>query len=207
MLASFPWSLAPHAHEAYRAMLANPEPTLKRFGIDTNLRLLHFLAQTLHETGGFTILIENLNYSAERLCVVWPTRFPTIEKAKPFAYNPRALANFIYGGRMGNLGLNDGWWFRGRGLLQITGRHNYQRVSNETGKNFLLNPDLVLHPDYGLMAAACFWQLAGGNEAADADDLVRVTKVVNGGTIGLADREAWLVKAQGYFTTPGQQSA
>lgn len=186
------WTLAPRARPEYRMAFRDAPIVLPRFGIDTTVRLAHFLAQVLHETAGLTVLIENLNYSPERLLVVWPSRFPTLEAARPYARNPRALANKVYGGRLGNLTAEDGWIFRGRGLLQITGRSNYQKVTDVIGVDFTVAPDKVLLPEHALEVAACMWHLRSANEAADTDDVAAVTKRINGGVIGLADRALWL---------------
>jgi len=144
----------PHIQPTYEQALANAEEVLLRFEVNTTTRWRHFFSQTLHETQGYTKSIENLSYSAERLVVVWPNRFPTIEAALPYARNPRALANKVYGGRLGNTNAEDGWVFRGRGLLQITGRSNYQRASDLLGMNFVQRPDDTLLASTVLHVAA-----------------------------------------------------
>jgi len=189
--------LTPHIQTVYSESLQYAEETLPRFEIDTPTRWRHFFAQTLHETQGYAKLIENLSYSAERLLDVWPRRFPTMQDALPYARNPRALANKVYGGRLGNLNAEDGWIFRGRGFLQITGRSNYQRVSDLLGRDFVRRPDDTLLPTQVLAVAAAIWKDLGANEAADTDDVVQVTKKVNGGTHGLPDRTTWFLRVQG----------
>lgn len=148
--------------------------------------LSDFLGQVLHESGHLERLVENLNYSAERLCVVWPSRFPNIAAAAPFARNPQALANKVYGGRMGNTEPDDGWRYRGRGLLQVTGLTNYARVQEDTGLPVVANPDMLAQPGPALQASVAWWRrnmpdnLLGNVEA--------VSKRVNGGTAGLGER-------------------
>lgn len=186
------WMLAPKARPEYRAAFDLADTVLPRFGIETPLRMMHFLAQCLHETAGLTVLEENLNYTVERLTQVWPLRFPTMESARFYARNPRALANKVYGLRLGNTDEEDGWFFRGRGLLQITGRGNYEHVGHVLDIDLAHEPELVLSPAHGLAVAACIWHLRGANPAADRDDVLGVTKAINGGTMGADMRLAWL---------------
>ncbi len=170
---------------------------LQAYGIlESRLRLEHFLAQVLHETGGLRFLVENLNYSAARLTEVWPARFPTLEAAQPFAHNSRALANKTYGGRMGNADPNDGWRYIGRGALQLTGHANYARVGDALGIDLVTFPTMVLDPEYGLRVAGEVWYTAQCNVFADGDNLERVTKAINGGLVGLPERRAWLQKVR-----------
>jgi putative chitinase len=161
---------------------------------ETKDRLCFFLAQLAHESNGLTVKEENLNYSAKRLTQVWPSRFPSIEAAKPYANNPKALAEKTYGGRMGNNQKGDGFKYRGRGAIQITGKSNYAAISKICGHDFVENPDLVSSPEYYIDAACAFWKLNNLNRYADKGNFVSLTKVINGGTIGLADRRAWLAK-------------
>ena len=187
------FELAPRALPAYREAFVHADTALAPFGILENPnRAAHFLAQCLHETGGLRIAVENLNYTAARLMVVWPKRFPTLDAARPFASNPKALANKTYGGRMGNDKGDDGWIFRGRGLLQLTGRIAYESVGDALGVDLATDPDLVLHQDYALQVAGEIWRAARCNRYADDDDIVGVTRAINGGRIGLVDRRAWL---------------
>jgi putative chitinase len=147
-----------------------------------------FLGQTLHESGMLEHLEEGLNYSAERLVQVWPKRFPTLADARPYARSPEALANRVYGGRMGNTEPGDGWAYRGRGLIQCTGRANYAIVQALTGLPALQNPGLLSQPMPALQSAIAWWEA----KIPDAilGDPERVTKIVNGGTVGLAHRIA-----------------
>lgn len=162
------------------------------------LRLEHFLAQVGHETAGLTVLEENLSYSAERLCAVWPTRFPTPEAAAPFARNPQRLADRVYGGRLGNRGeaSGDGWAFRGRGYLQITGRATYRAAGRRAGLDLEAAPELAVSPDHALAVACAYWSWRGLDAFADRDDLVALTRRLNGGSHGLSDRRAWLERVR-----------
>ena len=148
--------------------------------------LPNFLGQVIHESARLTRLEENLFYSAERLVQVWPRRFPTLASAQPFARNPRALANKVYGGRLGNAGPDDGWRYRGRGLIQVTGLDNYALVEELTGMPVVAYPDLLLEQEPALRASAAWWE----ESVPDAllGDSARVTRVVNGGTHGAEER-------------------
>jgi len=152
----------------------------------------HFLAQVLHETNGLTILVEGLSYSAKRLTQVWPKRFPSLQAAAPYADNPRALANKVYGGRMGNVDPDDGWRYIGRGLLQLTGRSAYRQIGAALGLDLEGFPMLVLEPEHCLRVAGAVWLEKRCNEFADVDSISQVTKAINGGLIGLEDRLSWL---------------
>ena len=189
--------LARKAHPVYRKALETAAAALQPYGIlETPRRLAHFMAQILHESGGFTVLEENLNYRAERLLVVFPKYFKTRADADLCARNPEALAEKVYGGRMGNVRPGDGFRYRGRGPLQITGKNNYATVGKKLGDDLVTFPDLVISERYALRIPALFWRDAGCNLLADADDLTAVTKAINGGTIGLEDRRAWLAKTK-----------
>jgi putative chitinase len=189
--------LAPNMRTNYREAFADADQVLARFGInDSALRLAHFMAQILHESDGLTIFVENLNYRAEGLMKTWPSRFKTLEDAQPFAHNPQALANKVYGGRMGNVNDGDGWRYIGRGLLQITGRESYEKYGKALGADLAGNPDLAFSAQWCLAIAAAEWQASGCNACADADDVVKVTRAVNGGTIGLSSRKEWLAKTR-----------
>ena len=190
------FALTPTARGVYKQTLEG-WPRLSVYGILQNrLRLEHFLAQILHESGGFRVLVENLNYSALRMTQVWPSRFPTVESAQPYAHQPRLLANKVYGGRLGNVDPDDGWRYCGRGLLQLTGRGSYKRVGERLGLDLVHDPDLVLQPTFALVVAGTVWSLALASVAADADHLARVTKAINGGQIGVVDRQRWLTKVR-----------
>jgi putative chitinase len=189
--------LAPNIRANYQEAFAEADTVLATYGINKNkLRVAHFMAQALHETGGLTILIENMNYRAERIMQVWDKRFPTIESAKPYAHNPEKLANKVYGGRMGNVNPGDGWKFIGRGLIQLTGRESYKKFGDRLGVNLVANPDLAYSGKWALKIAAEEWKASGCNAFADEDSIRKVTKAINGGLIGLASREDWHVKAK-----------
>ena len=168
-------------------------------GIDTGLRIAHCLAQSSVETGGFTRLVENLNYSALRLTQVWPARFRNIAAAQPYAHNPEALANKTYGGRLGNIQPGDGWKYRGRGTKQTTGRDNYEVVESVTGMNVVSNPDQLADPDKGTLAGCVYWKERGCSALADADDIQALTRRINGGVNGLVDRKIALTRAKRIF--------
>lgn len=190
--------LAPNAKSHYREAFKNADGVLSQFGINQSpLRLAHFMAQVLHETGGLTIYIESMNYSAKRLCVVWPSRFPTLESATPYAHNGRKLANKVYNGRMGNRhDTDDGWNYIGRGLLQMTGREDYAGYGNLLGVDLISTPDLAFDKDHTLRIAALEWNKKACNPHADQDNLSKVTRLINGGQIGIAQRKEWLAKTK-----------
>lgn len=150
--------------------------------------LVPFVAQMLVETGRLEHLVENLNYSAERMMQVWPKRFPTLESALPYAGKPEALANYVYGGRMGNLLPGDGWRYRGRGIPMITGYDGYAALGKLMGQDLLVNPELLEQPHFALEGGVHWWE----NRIPDSvlHDVEKVTKLVNGGTIALAERVA-----------------
>ena len=192
--------LAPSIRSSYRDAFASGQEVFDRFAIsDSPLRVAHFMAQMLHESGALTIQFENLNYSAERLPKVWPKRFQPIGPLDPvaFAHNPEKLANEVYGGRMGNVSLGEGFKYRGRGLLQLTGKDSYLeattilRQSFPDAPDFTSEPDAVISAEWCLKVAAAEWLSKGCNERADQDAINAITKAINGGLIGLADRIEW----------------
>lgn len=194
--------LAPNIRANYQEAFAEADTVLANYGINKNkLRVVHFLAQVLHESGGLTIFIENMNYRAERIVQVWNKRFPTVEAAKPYAHNPEKLANKVYGGRMGNVNPGDGWKFIGRGLIQLTGRESYKKFGDRLGVNLVANPDLAFSGKWALKIAAEEWKASGCNAFADEDSIRKVTKAINGGLIGLASREDWLIKTRKIWMT------
>ena len=166
-----------------------------KYDIDTPKRQAAFIGQCSYESANFTNLQENLNYSAQRLMQVWPSRFPYIIAAEPYAHNPEKLANFVYAGRMGNLEDGDGYTYRGRGLIQITGREMYAKCGNALGIDLIDNPDLLLTPEYATLSASWFWNKHGLNTLADAQEYGTMTRRINGGTTGLDDRIAKITKA------------
>ena len=176
----------------------------KAFGITTRLRLAAFLAQIGHESSSLTRVVENLNYSAQGLMSTWPSRFKTLESALPYHRNPEKIANKVYANRMGNgnEASGDGWRYRGRGTKQITGKDNYRAISKAFGVDFVSQPELLEHPVWAALSAAWFWHVNNLNHLADKGDIASVTKKINGGYIGLEDRQkrykAALVALQGY---------
>ena len=165
--------------------------TFSRFNITTNNQKAMFIGQCSHECGNFRILEENLNYRAATLMKLWPKRFPTQEIANAYDRNPKKIANMVYASRMGNRdeSSGDGYRFRGRGCIQLTGHANYFHCGKALGVDFVANPDLVATPKYASLTAGWFWSTHNCNAPADALDFAKVTKIINGGLIGLADRE------------------
>jgi len=191
--------LYPKALEGHLAAITeHGEAILARHSVTEAPRLHHLLAQIGHESAGLTVLEENLHYSAARLVAVWPARFRDAEAGAPYAGNPQALANRVYGGRMGNGGeaTGDGWRFRGRGYIQITGRTAYRAIGRRAGFDLESSPDLAASQEYALSVACGFWSWRGLNGFCDRDDLVALTRRINGGSHGLADRRAWLDKVR-----------
>jgi putative chitinase len=175
------------------SVIAQLPDTIAKFELNTPLRLAHFLAQAGHESGGFKAVNENLNYGAKGLRGIFGKYFPTDEKALLYERKPEKIANLVYGGRMGNgpEASGDGWKFHGRGFIQLTGKDNYAAFSKEIGEDCVTNPDLVA-TKYALASAAWFFHKNGLHKIADegytSDVVTKVTKRVNGGTIGLDDR-------------------
>jgi putative chitinase len=165
---------------------------LPQYDITDIARTAAFMAQCAHESGGFTMLSENLNYSAQGLMGVFKKYFPTLELANAYARQPEKIANRVYGGRMGNgpESSGEGWKFRGRGLIQLTGKDNYRRCSEYLFEDWTLLevPDCLTQPYYALHSACWFWSANKLNSLADQQDIRMMTKRINGGFIGLEDR-------------------
>lgn len=187
-------ALAPHC-DAEVLALALSKAADER-DISTPLQLVHFLSQQSVESMGFTVFVENLSYSAQRLCQVWPGRFPNLIAAHPFEHDPEKLAERTYGGRLGNSQPGDGFRFRGRGTLQITGRENYQKYGEIIGVDLIAEPDKAAWPTIAPRIAAAYWASHHLNPLADKDDVLGITLAINGGRTGLADREAAVAKAK-----------
>jgi putative chitinase len=170
--------------------------TLIKYQINTPLRVSHFLAQVLHESGNLKFTKENLNYSSIGLTKTFNKYFLTEEVAKPYARQPNKIANKVYANRMGNgdEASGDGGKFIGRGYIQLTGRDNYTAISKSLGVDFIAKPELLETVKYAALSAGWFWDKNKLNTLADADDVLSVTKRVNGGTHGLDDRKAKLAK-------------
>jgi putative chitinase len=174
---------------------ASAQAVFAKYGTNSPLLVAHVMAQISHECGAGHDVVENLNYSAGRLMQVWPSRFPSMASAQPYAGNPRALANKVYNGRMGNAsGSDDGWNFRGRGAAQTTGREGYARLAKATGLDLVNHPDLVNDPGRFLECGVADFVLCGCLPFAKADDVLNVTRRLNGGTVGLPQRQAWLAR-------------
>jgi putative chitinase len=171
--------------------------TFQKWGIDTPQRQAAFIGQCGHECNNFKTLEEGLSYAADRLVKVWPKRFPTLESAQPYGRNPKALANKVYANRMGNRdeASGDGYRFRGSGWLQLTGHDNFYHAGQACGVDFVMNPDLVRTPQYAAMTAGWFWKTHNCNAKVDAQDWVGLTKIINGGTLGLDERIAHTQRA------------
>ncbi len=174
--------------------------TLPEHHIDTPLRISHFLAQVLHESALMKVVKENLNYSAEGLLKVFRKYFKTQAQAQRYARKPKMIANKVYGGRMGNgdEASGDGYRYRGRGLIQLTGKNNYRKFSEWVGEDLVAQPDRVA-TDYAVHSAVYFWTSKKLNNHPDADDVRKVTKIINGGYRGLSERKEILHKAKELF--------
>lgn len=172
------------------AVIAQIPDTVSKFGINTPLKLAHFLAQCGHESGGFKVVTENLNYSSNGLKNIFPKYFPG-NLSESYARQPEKIASKVYGGRMGNgpESTKEGFKFRGRGYIQLTGKNNYTAFGNAINEDLVSNPDLVA-TKYPLLSAAWFFSKnCLGRCTGDTKDVITsVTRCVNGGTIGLEDR-------------------
>lgn len=179
---------------------------MDRFEISTPDRVAAFLAQLAHESAETTRLTEGLSYSrAERLCAVWPKRFPTTKSAQPYVKNPEKLANFVYANRGGNgdAASGDGYRYRGRGLFQLTFRDNYRLAGDALNLPLVGDPDLVATPPVAALTAAHYWQRLGLNALADhqpgdddVKDFEQISIRINGGRVGLPDRKKYWARAQ-----------
>lgn len=175
-------------HEKYKSLL-------EKNGINTKLRLAHFMAQIEHESG-LKPISENLNYNAKGLSTTFKKYFPTPADSLRYQRQPILIANKVYANRMGNgsESSGEGWKYRGRGFIQITGKENYFRLANDTDLDCLKNPDLLLEEANAMISALWFWKIKGLNAFADKDDILNITKRINGGFTGLEHRKALLAK-------------
>jgi putative chitinase len=184
-------------------MIASAPTVFAEYGITSPLLVAHVMAQGSHECGAGSEVVENLSYSAQRMPQVWPTRFPSAAAAAPYAHNPRALADKVYNGRMGNRpGTDDGYNFRGRGFSQTTGRDEYERLGAKTGLDLVNHPDLLTDPAHFLECGVANFVLCGCLPFAQKDDVLNVTKRLNGGTVGLVMRKEWLSKWKAELQPP-----
>ena len=191
-------AVAPNAREARINEILDNKDILTSYGIKTPLRLAHFLAQVSHESGGFMRIEENLMYSSEGLLKTFSKYFKTKEEADKYARNKSAIANKVYANRMdnGNEASGDGWKYRGRGFIQLTGKANYAAAGKALKMNLVDNPDKASEVKTALEVAAWYFESRGCNKAADNDSLKGVTRLINGGYIGLSHREQLLKEAK-----------
>lgn len=167
---------------------------MSRYQIVGLKRVAAFIAQVGHESGHLTRLVENLNYSADALRRNWPNRF-NVELASAVARKPEQIANIAYGNRMGNTSTGDGWKYRGRGLIQITGRVNYKACGVALSLDLINQPELLEKPQHACMTAAWFWATKGLSTLADEGKFEIITQRINGGLNGLADRQMLYAQA------------
>ena len=180
------------------------DAAMRRFEIDTPSRMAAFAAQLAHESGQLQRWTENLNYRWERLRQVFPKYFTSDAEARAFDRKPERIANRVYASRMGNgpEASGDGWRYRGRGPIQLTGRDNYRACGSAIGVDLVGDPDLLATPGPGCLAAAWFWARNGLNALADAGDFVTITRRINGGLNGLAERREFWEQAKEVFGVP-----
>jgi len=190
------------------AIVNQADRVFSRYGLTTLARVRLFLSVCVEETGGLRALEEDLqDYSAARIHAVWPTRFRTVAAAVPYAHNGPALANAVYQGRMGNSGPNDGWLYRGQGLVQVTGKDEFELLEHLTGLPTVAQPALVASPAYALeCAAALFARYHGIMTYCDAGNAVAVWALVgsgraNGKVINIANHETALAHVRAAITT------
>ena len=171
--------------------------TFAKFNIATPRQQAAFIGQCSHECNNFKTLEENLNYKAETLIKLWPSRFPTLEIANAYAHQPQKIANKVYASRMGNRdeASGDGYRFRGRGAIQLTGHDGYWHFGQAVNADLVASPDLVSTPKYAALSAGWFWSTHNLNALADAMNYEAVTRKINGGIFGLAERIALTQKA------------
>lgn len=181
--------------------IAQPlQEACKLYSINTGPRLAAFLAQTGHESASFTRTRENLNYSAEALQRTWPSRF-TKALAEQVARKPQRIAEIVYTGRLGNRSASEAWAYIGRGYVQITGRSNYEAITETlrerlpAAPDFAMSPELLESPKWAALSAAAYWDDHDLNELADRGQFDRITTRINGGQIGKADRRARYARA------------
>lgn len=181
-----------------------------RYHIDTPARLAAWLAQLAHESARFERVVENLNYSAAGLALTWPRRYAQADGtpnalARELHRKPEAIANTSYAGRLGNgpPESGDGWRYRGRGYIQITGRDNYRACGDALGLDLLTSPETLESPLYAALSAGWFWDSRGLNQHADAGDVPRLTRIINGGTHGLDERRELTARAASVLNSGG----
>jgi putative chitinase len=187
-----------------RSIIGPLRETCTLFSINTGPRIAAFLAQCGHESASFTRTRENLNYSAEGLMRTWPARFPKA-LAQQVARKPEHIANIAYGGRMGNVHEGDGHRFLGRGWIQVTGRANYESITQlllarlAQVPDFTLHPELLEQPRWAALSAGAWWDDHELNALADSGDMDRMTRIINGGRHGIEHRKARYAQAKVVF--------
>jgi putative chitinase len=172
---------------------------MAKYEINTPQRIAHFIAQIAHESGSFRYSSENLNYSAGALRTVFGKYFKSDELANEYARKPEKIANRVYANRMGNgdEASGDGWKYRGRGLIQLTGKENYTRCGEGIGRDLVSNPDQLATDAHAAVAASgWYWNSRGLNAYADKDDVETITRKINGGLNGINDRRENLMRAK-----------
>lgn len=184
------------------------EQTCARFEINTPLRIAAFLSQLAVESAELNRVEENLTYSPQRISAVWPKRFPTTASARLYSRNPEKLANVVYANRLGNgnEASGDGYKYHGRGLIQVTGKENYEKVGLVLDLQLTKYPEWLLQPINAALSAGAFWQLKELNTLADKGDIVGLSKAVNGGEHGLEQRKAYYAKALEVLGVGGRNS-
>ncbi len=190
------------ATDACQSFLEEFNTQLPAYQIDTPLRIAAFIAQGAHESGELCELVENMSYSTpERLMAVWPSRFPNKEFAMLYVKNPSKLGSFVYANRMGNgdEASGDGYKYRGRGWFNGTGKEFYQKMTTISGHDFVSNPDDMATPKYAVLSACEEWKASNLNKLADTGDIKQITKIINGGYIGLDSRIKYYSKAKEVF--------
>lgn len=177
---------------------------MAKYGINTPLRMAHFIAQTGHESSGFATVEESLNYKSSALTAKFPKRITPADaerygRTDSHPADQRMIGSIIYANRNGNgdVKSGDGYKYRGRGLIQITGRGNYSALVNQLRVDIVNNPEKLTEPNLAAESAAAWWKNNGLNEVADSDDVDRITRIINGGTNGMEDRKSRLLKAKG----------
>ena len=186
--------ILPNASQVAGVFVPVLNTAMSRYHIVGTKRIAAFVAQVGHESGHLTRLVENLNYSADALRMTWPGRFDA-GLASATARKPEQIANIAYGNRMGNTAHGDGWKYRGRGLLQITGKNNYRACGEALNLDLIAQPELLEKPQYACMSASWFWATNGLNTLADASKFDAITQRINGGQNGAADRQALYARA------------
>jgi len=176
------------------------QETFEKYQINTPKRQACFIGQCMHESGGFKFLKENRNYSAKALMATWPSRFPDMDMAEKYERQPEMIANKVYSGRMGNTEDGDGAKYIGRGLIQLTGKDNYKAFGEAIGEDLVANPQLVEEPRYAALSAGWFFNKRNLNALADVMDIETMSKRINGGNIGMADRIAKINKVLDVLT-------